>query len=329
MYTLGIESTAHTFGVGIVRDGEILANVKEMYKIDNKGMIPIKVAEHHLEVGSLVIKKALEAAGVGIKDIDNIAYSKGPGLGPCLRVGFVYARALSLKHNIDIIPVHHGIAHIEIVKSINKVKDPLAVYLSGGNSQILALEGEVVKRYKIYGETLDIGIGNLFDSFAREAGLNPAWGSTVAAIASKGKNYIGMPYTVKGMDFTFSGLLTYSTKLVKSKRYALEDIAFSLMETAFDMILESAERALFISNKKAIVVAGGVAQNTTLIDKLKTLAEDDGVKLYFAEPEYNADNGAMIAVLGEKYAKSGVRFKDADISINQKYRIDKVDIYWS
>ena len=187
MPVMGIESTAHTFGVGICDKGKIIANQKIMYPIKDKGMIPGKVADFHAKNVSLVIRNALKEAGLGIDDIGAIGYTKGPGLGPCLAIGQLAAKSLSNKYRIPLLPVNHAMGHIEVTKQAFKLKDPLILYVSGGNSQILGLLENPFRHYHVYGETFDIGIGNMIDSFARAAGLIPAWGSTVAKAAVGGK----------------------------------------------------------------------------------------------------------------------------------------------
>ncbi len=323
MIVLGIESSAHTFGAGVVDNGHILSNEKSMYRITGKGMIPARVADFHAMNAGRIIKRSLRSAGVGIGEIDAIGYTKGPGLGACLQVGLVAARGLSMLHNKPLIPVNHGAAHVEIVKSLYGLEDPLALYVSGGNSQILAAVDNPFKHYHIYGETFDIGVGNMIDNFARAAKMNPAWGSTVQKMAGNGK-YVKMPYTVKGMDFTFTGLLTHATNLLGS--HSVRDVSYSILETAFAMLCEATERALFLTRKKSMVLCGGVAQSKRLREMLEIVADSHGIEFAAAQDEYNADNGAMIAVAAERLARSGLRFKSRDCTVSQKYRIDRAVI---
>ncbi len=135
-----------------------------------------------------------------------------------------------------------------------------------------------------------------------------------------------MPYTVKGMDFTFTGLLTNATKALEDHK--LSDVAYSLQETAFAMLCEAAERALLLTNKHELVVCGGVAQSDRLKQMLKIMARAHGKKLYFTGNEFNADNGAMIAVVAEKMLNADIKHGIGDCTIDQKYRINNVDILW-
>lgn len=320
MIVLGIESSAHTFGVGVVKEGKILSNVKSMYKITNKGMIPMEVAEHHVDIAAITIKESLEKAKVDFEELDGVGYTMGPGLGPCLQVGQLSAKTIAYKLEIPIIPINHGLAHVEIAKHTKKLNDPLALYVSGGNSQILVFN-QIEKKYQILGETFDMGVGNAIDSFARELKLEHAWGSEIEKLAKNGK-YIEMPYTVKGMDFSFTGLLTNAVKQLEKN--TKEDVCYSFQETAFAMLCEATERALLLTKKKELCLCGGVAQNNRLAYMLEEMANEHNVRFARAENEFNSDNGAMIAVVAEKLLQKGVRYQIKKCIVKQKYRIDEV-----
>ena len=292
MFTLGIECTAHTLSIGIAKNNQILANVIDMYSAGLEGLIPRKLADHHANVFTSVLSKALEGAGIKMRDVDLIAFSQGPGIGAPLSVGVSAAKYLALLHNKKIIGVNHPYAHVKISEHYCKMGNPLVLYISGGNSQILLEEGSY---YHVLGETLDIGIGNLFDTFARSIKLKHAHGAALAKLAEGGK-YVELPYTVKGMNLVFSGLLTHAEKT--ARKHSQKDVAFSLMETAFAMTCEVAERALFLTKKKNLVVCGGVAQNRRLQQMLKMMCKEDRVKFGVAPDEFNKDNGAMIAYAG-------------------------------
>jgi N6-L-threonylcarbamoyladenine synthase len=322
---IGIESSAHTLGVGIVSGGKVLSNERSMYLITDQGIIPMKVAEFHAQNVNSTISAALQKARLKIEDVDAVAYTRGPGIGPCLRVGELAAATISKVHQIPIYPVNHGVAHAEIAKSEGRFKDPLTLYVSGGNSQIISVTNEGQRHYHVHGETLDIGIGNMLDSFARAAKMNPAWGSSVAKAAQSGK-YIRMPYSVKGMDFTFTGLLTSAIDLLAQRN--VDDVSFSIQETAFSMLCEAAERALLLTGKKEIVISGGVAQSSRLKEMISIMAESHGAKFYVASNELNADNGAMIALVGEKMHRSGAKVSKDDLGTKQKFRIDTFAITW-
>jgi len=325
MAVMGIESSAHTFGVGISDNGKIIANAKRMYPITDKGMVPSRVSEFHASNAKHVIKEALEASGISLSDIDAISYTKGPGLGPCLRIGQISALTLANKLSVPVYPVNHAVGHVQITSHFSGIKDPIAVYVSGGNSQILGISPKPFKHYHVYGETMDIGIGNMLDNFARAAKLNPAWGSTVAKVSENG-SYIDMPYTVKGMDFTFTGLLTFATKALGKS--SVSDVAYSLQETSFSMVAEAAERALLLNRSHGVILCGGVAQSLRLRELLSGMAASHKSRFFAAGNEYNADNGAMIAYVGELMHKHKVHVNKSELTVEQRYRIDDMEIPW-
>ncbi|MFP3347630.1 MAG: KEOPS complex N(6)-L-threonylcarbamoyladenine synthase Kae1 [Sulfolobaceae archaeon] len=331
MIVLGIESTAHTFGVGIVQEDQsgirILSNVRDTFVPKEGGMKPSDLGKHHSEVAPEIVKLALDKAGVSIKDVDYIAVALGPGIGPALRVGATVARALALAFGKKLVPVNHGIAHIEIGRFTTKAEDPLILYLSGGNTIITVF---VDGRYRVFGETLDIALGNMMDTFVREVGLAPPYVVNgvhqIDICAEKSERYIKLPYVVKGQDMSYSGLLTAALKAVRENK--LEDVCFSLRENAFDMLLEATERAIALTGKKEVLIVGGVAASVSLREKLRRLEEEWGITVKIVPPEYSGDNGAMIAYTGLLAAKSNVTVSVEESVVRPRWRIDKVDIPW-
>ena len=322
MIVLGIESTAHTFGIGIIKDGKIIANIRDSYTTEEGGMIPFKVLDHHVVVCDTVLKNALEKANLTIQDIDLISFSKSPGMGHALKVGAVMARSLSVKHNIPIIGVNHCIAHLTIGEQLNDVDDAILLYASGANTQIIAFEGN---KYRVFGETLDQGIGNFLDSIGRYFGLGFPAGPKIDELAKKGSTYIKIPYTVKGMDVSFGGLITHVKKLFDSKEHKLEDICYSIQETVFAMLCEVTERALAHTGKTKVVIGGGVGCNTRLREMCKQMCEARGATFYTVPNEYLVDNGAMIAMQGmvQWTGKS-----DKDTSVDPYERTDDITVTW-
>lgn len=320
---LGIESSAHTFGAGVVERGMVLANEKRMYRIGTKGMIPARVAELHAKNAAPVIKAALDRAGIAAEDIGGVGYTRGPGMGPCLQVGMLAAKTLADRLRVPIVPVNHAVAHVEIAKKEAGLKNPIALYVSGGNSQILRLEEKPSRHYTVLGETFDIGVGNMLDAFARGIGLNPAWGSTVA-MEARGGRYIAMPYTVKGMDFSFTGLLTHASGLAKDR--SRKDLCYSIQETAFAMLCEATERALLMTNSSELCVCGGVAQSERLKEMLAGMCKEHRIRFGYAGNEYNADNGAMIAYAAERLIEKGVHARLRDCDVKQRYRIEEATV---
>jgi len=325
MISFGIEGTAHTIGIGIVDDcGNILADARRTYKPDpGKGIIPRDAVQFMGDNIRSTVDCALEQAGINFNNIDLISFSQGPGLGPCLRTAATAARVLSLHHKIPLIGVNHCVSHIEIGRLVCGLTDPLVLYVSGGNTQILKLKD---KRYRIFGETLDVGVGNMLDKFGRAVGLEHPAGPKIEELAKEGKNYIELPYVVKGTDLSFSGVLTSAVEKF-NKKCSLEDLCFSLQETAFSMLSEVTERALAHLKSNEVLLAGGVGNNLRLAEMLKTMAAEHNAT--FGVPKkYCSDNGVMIAWLGALMYKSGVRHNLEDTGVRQDFRTDEVEISW-
>lgn len=324
---LGIEGTAHTIGIGIVSgDGEVLANLRRMIKPEKGGIHPREAANHHAENAPGMLKEAIAVAGVRPEDITLVAFSQGPGLGPCLRTAATAARAVSVSLGVPIMGVNHCIAHLEIGRLVTDAEDPVLLYASGGNTQIIAFnEG----RYRVFGETLDIGIGNMLDKFGREAGLPFPAGPVLEKLALRSSgDLIELPYSVKGMDVAFSGLLTAALNAHKRRGRSLEDVAYSIQETAFAMLTEVTERAMAHLGIEEVLLGGGVARNSRLREMVRTMAEERGARFFAPPGELCVDNGAMIAWTGWLMYSSGTRMKIEDTAINQRFRTDAVDVTW-
>lgn len=326
MICLGIESTAHTFGAGIVDEkGKILANARDTFIAKlGKGIVPREAANHHADVCADVIKKALAEADVKLSDIDLIAFAQGPGLPPCLRVGAVAARTLALKLNKPLIGVNHAVAHVEIGKLTTGATDPVILYVSGGNTQILALAGG---RYRVFGETLDIPIGNALDQFAREANLGNPGGKFVEELARNGK-YVELPYVVKGMDLSFAGIVTAALQKLKDGT-AVEDLCYSLQETCFAMLIEVTERALAHTGKRQVLLVGGVAANKRFSEMTGIMAKERNAKTFVVPQEYAGDNGAMVAWAGILAHKAGMDTLIEKSATDSRWRADDVDVRWA
>lgn len=323
LIVIGIESTAHTFGVSVTRGKKVLSNEKDAYSTKTGGMIPSKVADHHVEVFDEIFKKALKKAGITANDIDLVAFSSSPGIGHSLRIGSTFARSLSLSLNKPIIPVNHCIAHLEIGRLQTAAKDPILLYASGANTQIIAYEAG---KYRIFGETLDIGIGNFLDSFGRALGLGFPAGPEIEKLAKKGKDLVRLPYSVKGMDVSFGGLLTNLKHKIKENKISKEDLCYSVQETVFAMLVEVTERALAHTDKKEVVLGGGVACNKRLQEMCTIMCKERGAKSYCPENEFLVDNAAMIAWTGNLIFCSDKKIKFKDVIINPYERTDEVII---
>jgi N6-L-threonylcarbamoyladenine synthase/protein kinase Bud32 len=329
-FCVGIESTAHTFSVGIVDfEGKIHSLINNIFIPEKGGLHPALIREHHLNNFNKVFKNALLEALVSIKDINLIAFSQSPGFGPVLKIGALFARILSQILKIPLVGVNHCIAHIEIGRLMCKIEDPLTLYVSGGNTIVSAFESN---RYQIFGETLDLAVGNMIDSFARDAGLNHPGGPKIEKLALKSKNYLQLPYVVKGMDLSFSGLYTAAKRLLESKdyhnKYNLNDVSYSLQETAFSMLVEVTERALAHTEKGEVLLTGGVAANKRLQHMIKSISIEHNARFEVVPLKYAGDNGAMIAWTGILRYSSEGGHEIADTMIKPKERMDNIEIPW-
>lgn len=329
-YCLGIECTADDFSIGIVRfDGEILANIVRSYIPEKGGIHPREAARHHARVASKTLEDALKKAKLEIKDITTISFSQGPGMGPCLRTGASAARALASYLDVPLIGVNHLVAHVEIGKLTTGLQDPVILFASGGSTIISTFEAA---RYRILGETLDIALGNCIDVFARKAGLlseNHLPGAAkVMKLARKGNKLIPLPYVVKGMDLSFSGLLTAAIYLLHKKKYKLEDLCFSLQEHTFSMITEVTERALAHTEKREVLLTGGSAANERLQEMLQIMVEDHDAMFGVVPIDYATDNGVMIAWTGILCFNYNLTVPIPKSYVKMDWRLDDVKIPW-
>jgi N6-L-threonylcarbamoyladenine synthase len=329
MICIGIEGTAHTISVGVVKDVKkkcrVLSNIIKIYRPKQGGIHPREAANHHAEFVADLIRESVNKANIDFEDIDLISFSKGPGLGPCLRTAATAARALSLTLNKPIMGVNHCVAHLEIGRgTIDNCKDPVLLYTSGANTQVI---GFAEGRYRVFGETLDIGIGNCLDKFGRTIGLDFPCGPKIEELAKNGKNYLELPYSIKGMDIAFSGLLTAAEQYYSSGE-KLEDICYSIQETTFAALTEVTERAMAHTEKDEVLLGGGVAANKRLQDMVNTMASERGARFFVPSRDLCIDNGAMIAWLGVLMYNSGIRMDIEESTIDQRFRTDMVDVSW-
>ena len=266
------------------------------------------------------MSECLQKSKIQINDLDLISYAAGPGLGPCLRVGAVVARSLSSYYDIPIYPVNHAIGHIELGKLLTGAKNPLVLLVSGGHTMLLAF---LEKQWRVFGETLDSTLGQLLDQFGRSLGFASPCGRQIENLASKSTNYIPLPYVVRGNDVSFSGLLSAS-KQIKDK--GIEDACFSLQETAFAMIAEATERALSFTEKKELMIVGGVAANKRLSSMLKSICKRQNCKFFVVPLEFSGDCGSQIAWTGimESTIKPGAKLSDT--FVRQSWRLDTVKV---
>jgi N6-L-threonylcarbamoyladenine synthase len=325
MRCLGLEGTAHTLGIGVVdEEGVVLANQREMYRPKVGGIHPREAANHHAERLQPVLQAALEEAGIGLRDVDLIAFSQGPGLGPSLRTVATAARALSLSLGLPIVGVNHCIAHVEIGRVVTPAQDPVLLYLSGGNTQVISY---AAGRYRVFGETLDIGLGNLLDKVGRTLGFPFPAGPEIERQARDGTTLLPLPYSVKGMDVAFSGILT-AAQALHAKGATVPDLCFSLQETTYAMVTEVTERAMAHLGKDEVLLGGGVACNERLRDMVEEMARAREARMFAPPKALCVDNGAMIAWTGLLMHSAGLDLEMEETGVDQKMRTDAAEAPW-
>lgn len=329
---IGLEGSANKIGIGIVEDGKVLSNPRRTYITPpGEGFLPRDTAKHHRENVLIVLREALDEAGVTPAQLDAIAYTKGPGMGAPLASVAVVARTIAQLWNKPIIGVNHCIGHIEMGRLITGAKNPTVLYVSGGNTQVIAY---AEKKYRIFGETIDIAIGNCLDRFARVINLSndPSPGYNIEQTAKLGKRFLQLPYVVKGMDVSFSGILSYleekADKLVSTGEYTKEDLCYSLQETIFAMLIETTERAMAHCGSSEVLIVGGVGCNKRLQEMMGIMCEERGAMVYATDMRFCIDNGAMIAQAGWEMFRVGITTKWEDATITQRFRTDDVDALW-
>ena len=348
-------------------------------------MIPAKVALHHEEQYHIILERALakakEKANITLKNIQLIAVSNAPGLGHSLRIGMAAAKSLALELGIPLIGVNHCVAHLEIANLVTKAKDPVLLYCSGANTQVIAYDAG---KYRVFGETLDTGVGNFLDTFARDLGLGFPGGpkieqlalnaiqqhnaSTIQENANTQQNnatmqqnitttqhttirestitqhpttqsqhsrptLIPLPYSIKGMDVAFAGLQTHLLQKIKEGvaggSYTKEDLAYSVQEHVFAMLVEVAERALAHVGKNELVLGGGVGCNKRLQEMCRIMCEERGATFFCPANEFLVDNAAMIAWTGKlMHEKGNIIIAIEELNIYPYERTDDVTVTW-
>lgn len=347
---MGFEGSANKLGIGIIDDkGKIYSNLRETYITPpGEGFKPNETAKHHKSKLASLTKRVLLESKIKPSQLDGLAYTKGPGMGAPLNSVAIFVRMLSQLWNKPIIPVNHCIGHIEMGRIVTKAKNPVVLYVSGGNTQVIAYSN---KRYQIFGETIDSAVGNILDKFARIIKLsnNPSPGYNIEQLALKYAQHksndndnneldlIELPYSVKGMDVSFTGILTQIKKLVKNgdkngKKYSNEFLCYSLQETIFAMLIEITERAMAHVGSNEVLIVGGVGCNKRLQEMMGDMCKQRNAIVFGMDQRYCIDNGAMIAWAGlqsfisNKDIKKGIPIQKSIVT--QRYRTDEPLVTW-
>ena len=308
-----------------------------------------------------LVKEALKVAKLSVAQLSCICYTKGPGMGAPLQSCAIVARVLSQLWEIPLLGVNHCVAHIEMGRLVTGCSNPVVLYVSGGNTQIIAYSN---KKYRIFGETIDIAVGNCLDRFARLLDLSndPAPGYNIEQLAKKGERFVDLPYVVKGMDMSLSGILSYIEAVIKQKRHTMRDmdqagpnlgkgerrdkkssmnlsdvpddispadLCYSLQETVFAMLVETTERAMAHCGNKEVLIVGGVGCNLRLQEMVASMAADRGGEPCGMDDRYCIDNGAMIAYTGLlQFKHDNTVTPLANATVTQRFRTDEVEVTW-
>ncbi|EJW02231.1 glycoprotease/Kae1 family metallohydrolase [Edhazardia aedis USNM 41457] len=367
MIVLGIEGSANKIGIGIIKDDMILANERFTFITPpGTGFIPFETAKHHRKKIIELLKISMEKAKIKLDDIDLFAYTRGPGIAPCLMVCALVTRLLSLKFKKPLIAVNHCIGHIEMGRFITKAKNPVVLYVSGGNTQVIAYSRGY---YQIFGETLDVAVGNVIDRVARYLGLpnDPCPGYNVEKKALEGSKFVYLPVSVKGMDVSFSGVASTIKKMIKEgniifddsliqkieknlnldisennksnkdikiddnnkgSKFTVADICFSMQEALFSSLIEVAERAMSFIGTNEVLITGGVGCNKKLQEMMAMMVKERNGHVYATDEKFCIDNGLMIAYTGKIMYESGIRTELSESDVTQRFRTDSTKAIW-
>jgi len=325
---LGIEGTAWAASAALYEaETDTVTMETDAYQPDSGGIHPREAAEHMADAVPAVVESILEVARDRAPDpgrpVDAVAFSRGPGLGPCLRVAGTAARAVAQRFGVPLVGVNHMVAHLEIGRHRSGFDAPVCLNASGANAHVLAYRSG---RYRVLGETMDTGVGNAIDKFTRHLGWAHPGGPKVEARARDGE-YVDLPYVVKGMDFSFSGLTSATKEAVDDGR-PVADVCRGLEETVFAMLTEVSERALSLTGREELVLGGGVGQNDRLRGMLREMCDQRGASFHAPEARFLRDNAGMIAVLGAEMARAGDVIAVEESGIDADFRPDEVPVTW-
>ena len=315
VYILGIESSCDETSASIIRNDsdEIATVILSQIDIHTNfgGVVPEIASRHHIKNITMVIEECLTKANMTIDDIDAIAVTQGPGLIGSLLVGVEAAKTLAFIHNKPLIPVHHIAGHIYANNLVKNMEYPLiALVVSGGHTDLVYMENEFT--FKRLGGTLDDAVGECYDKVARVIGVGYPGGPVIDKMATSGNHSYDLPIPLDddSYNFSFSGLKSAVINLAhneeqRGNQINKEDLATSFQDVVVEIITKKTLKALKDYNVKRLILAGGVAANKGLREKLSTVCEKNNIACSFPPIKYCTDNAAMIATAGYFLYKQG------------------------
>lgn len=333
MRILGIETSCDETGVAIYDEQHgLIAN--QLYSqialhADYGGVVPELASRDHIRKTAPLIQAALQEANLSADQIDGVAYTSGPGLVGALLVGTTIARSLAYAWNVPALGVHHMEGHLLApMLEENPPEFPfIALLVSGGHTQLVQVDG--VGEYQLLGESIDDAAGEAFDKTAKLLGLDYPGGAALAKLATQGKPHFTFPRPMTdrpGLDFSFSGLKTFAANTIANNpndEQTRADIAFAFQEAVVDTLMIKCRRALQQTGLKRLVIAGGVSANTALRSGLAALMQQLGGEVFYPQPQFCTDNGAMIAYAGFLRLKNG---QTSDLAIEVKPRWNMTEL---
>lgn len=323
MLVLGIETSCDETGVALYDSergllGDALYSQVKMHA-EYGGVVPELASRDHVRKLIPLIREVCKEAECTLQSIDAIAYTAGPGLIGALMVGAATGRALALALGIPAVGVHHMEGHLlaPMLEETPPSFPFVALLVSGGHTQLVSVKG--IGEYTLLGESLDDAAGEAFDKAAKMMGLDYPGGPLIAKLAENGNSdryTFPRPMTDRpGLDFSFSGLKTFTLNTVESAKQETgeldpqtsADIAACFEDAVVDTLAIKCRRAIQQTGFKELVIAGGVSANKKLRKKLGDMAKKEGAKLFYARPKFCTDNGAMIAYAGTQRLMAGER----------------------
>lgn len=323
-YILAVESSCDETSVAVLKnEKELLSNIIASQVESHKrfgGVVPEVASRHHVEVVTLCIKDALSEAGISAEQLDAVAVTYGPGLVGALLVGMAAAKAFAWAHGLPLIPVNHMAGHLMAAREVQELEYPLlALLVSGGHTELVYVSEP--GNYKIVGETRDDAVGEAYDKVGRVMGLTYPAGREIDELAHKGKDVYDFPRAMireENLEFSFSGLKSAFINLhhnaeQKGDLLVKEDLCASFQAAVLDILLAKTKKALERYSVKTLVVAGGVAANQGLRERLAEEITD--VDVVIPSLRLCGDNAGMIA-LAAAIECDKKHFSDLDLNAN-------------